>query len=495
MSDQDSKKQILKSTGLLGSVQLVNIIVGMIRVKFLAVLLGPVGVGISGIYQTTISLISSATGFGIGFSGVREIASAAATGDTNKVTRTYTTIYRWAWATGILGAVVAILFSRSLSIFAFGDESYTWGIRILSIGILTGAVANAYGVLLQGLRRLGDMAKANIIGSLAGLLSAVIIYFLFGLKGIVPALLAGFSINFLIYWFYADKIKKSSVEVVTYKQSAVEGMSMIRLGFFTVVSSFAQNGTLYVVRSFILKQDDISAVGNFTAAWAISTMYISAVLGAMGADFFPRLSGVNNDNAAVKKLVNEQTEIAMLITAPIIMGMITAVDILVRLFYSSQFESTGQILTWQITGDFFKVLSWPMGFILLAKGKGSAYVATEISWCLFYFFGVFIFWDFVGIKSTGIAFLISYVLFMIILLIVTNKLAEFAWTKKVKYLFIFYALLVALCFLSSYTLEGVFKYLICGFFFLLSVFYSFFQLSRIVDLKSILRYLLSRQKK
>lgn len=494
MSDQDSKKQILKSTGLLGSVQLVNIIVGIVRVKFLAVILGPVGVGISGIYQTTINLISSATGFGIGFSGVREIASAAATGNIDKITKTYTTIYRWAWVTGILGAVIAIFFSRPLSNFAFGDESYTWGIRILSIGILAGAVANAYGVLLQGLRRLGDMAKANIIGSLAGLFSAVVIYFLFGLKGIVPALLAGFLINFLISWFYANKVKKTSGEIITYKQSAIEGMSMVRLGFFTVISSFALNGTLYIVRSFILKQDDISAVGNFTAAWAISTMYISAVLGAMGADFFPRLSGINSDNAAVKKLVNEQTEVAMLITAPIFIGMITAVDIIVRLFYSRQFETTGQILSWQIAGDFFKVLSWPMGYILLAKGKGGTFVATELSWCLFYFFGVYILWDIVGLESTGIAFLVSYVFFLLTLLFVTKKVAGFSWSTRVKKYFIFYSFLIALVFLSSQFLEGLIKYLAGGLFFLIASFSSLYQLRKIVDFKSIYQFLVKKRK-
>lgn len=492
MSDQDSKKQILKSTGLLGSVQLVNIIVGIVRVKFLAILLGPVGVGISGIYQTTISLISSATGFGIGFSGVRDIASAAAMGDENKVARTYTTIYRWAWATGILGALIAIFFSRPLSKFAFGDESYTWGIRILSIGILTGAVATAYGVLLQGLRRLGDMAKANIIGSLAGLFSAVVIYFFLGFKGIVPALLAGFLINFLISWYYAGKIIKRSIEIVSYKQSAIEGISMVRLGFFTVVSSFALNGTLYVVRAFILRQDDISAVGNFTAAWTISTMYISAVLGAMGADFFPRLSGIHSDNAAVKKLVNEQTEIAMLITAPIIIGMLTTVDIIVRLFYSKQFDSTGQILSWQIAGDFFKILSWPMGFILLAKGKGGTFVATELSWCLFYFFGVYILWDIVGLESTGIAFLVSYVFYLLSLLFVTKKIAGFSWSIRVKKYFIFYFLLIALVFLSSQFLEGLIKYLAGGLVFLIASFSSLYQLRKIIDFKSIIQYLVKR---
>lgn len=495
MEDQQSKRQILKSTGLLGSVQLINILVGMVRVKFLAVLLGPVGVGISGIYQTTITLISSATGFGIGFSGVRDIARAAATGDERKISRTYTTIYRWAWVTGIFGALIAIIFSKSLSRFAFDDEAYSLGIKILSVGILTTAIGNAYGVLLQGLRRIGDMAKANILGSLLGLISAVFIYYFFGLSGIVSALLIGFFVNFFIYWFYSSKIRKVSSERIKYTESAVEGLSMIKLGFFTVISAFGLNVTLYLVRAFILRQQDINAVGNFTAAWTISTMYISAVLGAMGADFFPRLSGISSDNSAVKKLVNEQTEVAILITGPIIIGMITAVDIVVKLFYSNEFNSTGIILLWQIAGDFFKILSWPMGFILLAKGKGKAYIITEISWCLFYFVGVYFLWNIFKLESTGVSFLIAYFLFMALLLIVTRRLADFSWSARVKKYFLIYSLIILFTFLSTQYLDGFYKYIVGGSLFIMAGFISKYHLNRIINFKSIFTYLLNKLKR
>ena len=75
MSEQDSKKQILKSTGILGFAQIFIILIGIIRVKVLAVLLGATGVGIAGLFQTTIDLLKSATGFGLGFSAVRDIAA------------------------------------------------------------------------------------------------------------------------------------------------------------------------------------------------------------------------------------------------------------------------------------------------------------------------------------------------------------------------------------------------------------------------------------
>src|SRR5947209_7125653 len=96
----DSRKQVLKSTGILGGVQLVNIFIGIVRVKVLAILLGAVGVGIAGLYQSTIDTVKSMTGFGLGFSAVRNIASSSSSNDTRRLAVTVIVLRRWIWITG-----------------------------------------------------------------------------------------------------------------------------------------------------------------------------------------------------------------------------------------------------------------------------------------------------------------------------------------------------------------------------------------------------------
>src|SRR5688572_8022595 len=111
MSEQESKKQILKSTGTLGASQVIIIAISIIRVKVLAVLLGATGVGIAGLFQSTIDLIRSITGFGIGYSVVRDIAASVATNDEKKIAETVVILRRLIWITGILGMVLTFVFS------------------------------------------------------------------------------------------------------------------------------------------------------------------------------------------------------------------------------------------------------------------------------------------------------------------------------------------------------------------------------------------------
>ena len=67
-------KGILKSSSIIGGAQLFQIIFGVLRTKLIAVILGPTGVGLSGLFQSTIQLATSIFGVGISQSSVKSIA-------------------------------------------------------------------------------------------------------------------------------------------------------------------------------------------------------------------------------------------------------------------------------------------------------------------------------------------------------------------------------------------------------------------------------------
>src|ERR1035437_9424533 len=110
MSKESSLKQILKSTGIVGGSQIVIIIIGIIRTKIIAVLLGPEGVGFTGLFQSVIDLVRSATGLGIGFSSVRDIAQANESNNEESISKTIIVLRRWNIIVGIIGAVITLIF-------------------------------------------------------------------------------------------------------------------------------------------------------------------------------------------------------------------------------------------------------------------------------------------------------------------------------------------------------------------------------------------------
>lgn len=171
--DQSSYRQIFKATSLFGGVQVINILIGIVRVKFVAVLLGATGVGIMGLLNAPLQLIISIAGLGIAFSAVRNISEAHGTGDESRIGITILTVKRWTRFTGLMAAVITLTLSPLLSQWSFGNSDYTWAFVWLSITLLLQAISDGQKAILQGMRRLQDLAKAGVIGSAMGLITSI----------------------------------------------------------------------------------------------------------------------------------------------------------------------------------------------------------------------------------------------------------------------------------------------------------------------------------
>jgi len=489
--EENSKSQILKSTAVFGSAQIIIVLVGIVRTKILAILLGPIGVGISGLYQSVLDLFKTASGLGLGYSGVRDIAEASATHNSERIAVVILVLKRWLLFTGVTGLAITIIFSKQISVATFGDTTHAGSFVWLSITLLLSALTSAQSAILQGLRRIADMAKSIMLAAIVGLVTSSVIYYFLGIKGIVLAIIVAGVIELIITWFYSTKIKMSQVSL-SISKSFAEGKAMVKLGFFMTISLLASTASMYFVRSFVGHQAGLNAVGYFIAAWTISSLYISAIFNAMAADYFPRLSAVQQDVIAIKKLVNDQTDIALLLTVPLIVIMISFIDWLVPIFYSKAFDTTASILSWQLAGDFFKVLSWPLGFILLAKGKGTIFLCTEVSWnilfCSFSYFG----WNFFGIEITGIAFLLAYFIYLLIVYVVVVNVARFQWSPRVWKTILFFLPLLLLSFLSARFFSGSIRFLFAVLLTILALVYSYWQLQSVVDFKRIRSYVLKK---
>ncbi|MEO0248192.1 MAG: oligosaccharide flippase family protein, partial [candidate division WOR-3 bacterium] len=304
---ESSYGQILKSTTLVGGSQVINILIGIVRTKFMAMLLGPAGVGLIGMYQAVIEMVGMVTGLGIGSSGVRQIAEAAGSGDETRIARTVYTLRRTALFLGVIGMLVTMALSTPLSFFTFGNREHAWAIAVLGVTLLMGSVSSGQAALVRGMRRIADLASMSVIGAVLGTGLSVPIIYLWGEKGIVPSLLAVSAATILPSWWYARRIKVRGVSLYV-GEIIREARGLVSLGLVFMASGVMVTGVMYLIRVLVVSGLGMESVGLYQSATTLSTMYIGIVLNAMGMDFYPRLTAVAEDNAAINRLVNEQTE-------------------------------------------------------------------------------------------------------------------------------------------------------------------------------------------
>ncbi len=148
-----SHGQVLKSSVMIGGSMGLGVVVGIVRTKAMALMLGPAGVGLFGLYWSISELTRSVAGMGINSSGVRQIAESVGTGDSQRIARTVTTLRRVALVLGSLGALFLAIFARFVSRVSFGDDRHTGAIAFMALAVLFGEVSAAQGALVQGMRR------------------------------------------------------------------------------------------------------------------------------------------------------------------------------------------------------------------------------------------------------------------------------------------------------------------------------------------------------
>ena len=129
----------------------------------MAVLLGPAGFGLFAMFLAISDLARSVAGMGINGSGVRQIAAAAAEDD-RRVALTAVVLRRTALVLGVLGAGLLAAAAVPVAEASFGSRERVFGVAIVGLAVLFRVVAEAEAALLQGLRRIGDLAKINVLG-------------------------------------------------------------------------------------------------------------------------------------------------------------------------------------------------------------------------------------------------------------------------------------------------------------------------------------------
>ena len=428
-AEKSTYGQILKSSILVGGSSAANIVIGVVRAKAMAILLGPAGVGLAGLYNSISEVASTIAGLGVNSSGVRQIAAAVASGDTYQIARTTAVLRQVSIALGLLGTALVIAFSGPISTLSFGSTKYRGPVCLLAAAVFFRLVSAGQGALIQGMRRISDLAKMGVWTAFSGALITIAVVFFLREKGIVPALVCGAAVSIFVSWHYSRKIRIPAPSMVT-SEVAQDVAGLLKLGLAFMATGLMTIGSAYVIRIIILRQVGLEGAGLYQSAWTLGGLYVGFILQAMGADFYPRLTASANDNTTCNRLVNEQALIGLLLAGPGVLASLALAPLVIVVFYTAKFHAAVEILRWFCLGTVLQVVSWPMGFIPLAKGRQNIFFLSDLAWTIVY---IALSWVCVrrfGLTGAGIAFFASYVFHVLLTYPIVRQLSGFRWSSE-----------------------------------------------------------------
>ena len=481
-----SYRSIFKATSLFGGVQAYQILIGVIKSKFVAILLGPTGMGIQGLYQSAIQLIQSFSSLGLSQSAVRDVSEANGSGDSKRIGLTVAVVKRLVWITGLLGLIATAVLSPVLSQTTFGNYDYTIPFIFLSVILLLDQLSAGQKVVLQGMRKLKYLAKSTAIGSTVGLIVSIPLYYLFGVQGIVPTLILNSVTMLCLTWYFSKKVEVEKVEV-TNEQTFEKGKSMLKMGLAMSISGIMVTLTSYLLRGFIRYEGGTEQVGLFTAGFMLTNSYVGMVFNAMGTDYYPRLSAVNQDNAKCTAVINQQGEIATLIIAPILISCMIFMPFIIRLIYSDEFLPANDYILWSVSGMMFKAFSWVIAFVFLAKAEAKLFIINEVITNIYSFGLSALGYHYFDLAGLGIAFMLAYLAYSVQVYLIAKKRYEFSFSKSFKKVYTIQILMVVAVFVTVLLWKSNWMYLPTGLVFAVCAAYSLRELDKRMNVVKIIK--------
>lgn len=450
--DRPSYTQILRSTAVIGASSGLTLVIAVVRTKAIALLIGPAGIGLMGMYVSIADMARSMAQMGINGSGVRQIAEAVATQDDLRIARTVT-VLRWTClGLALTGAILMMLCSRSIAVWTFGSAEHAAPVAWLSLAVFFKVLSDGQTALVQGMRRIGDLARIGIAGALAGTVASLALIAAWGEHGVVPALVAIAAGGTLFSWWYSRRVGVAPA-VLTRAELRVEATALLKLGLAFMASGLLMMGAALVVRVFVLRLLGTEAAGFYHATWALGGMYVGVVLQAMGADFYPRLVGAIGEPARANRLVNEQAHVSLLLAGPGVLGTLVFAAPVMTLFYTAEFHVAASLLRWICLGMALRVITWPIGYIIVAGNRRLVFFGTELAWTVV---NVALSWFCIvrfGLDGAGIAFFGSYVFHAVVVYALVRRMTGFAWSAANCRTGLLYVAAVAAVFVAFHVLE------------------------------------------
>ena len=484
--DKSSYRGILKATSLFGGVQVYQILIEIIKSKIIAVLLGPEGVGVQGLYTSATHMVQNLTSFGLSQSTVRNVAEANGTGDQQQISRVVTVLRRLVWITGLLGMVTVILFSPLLSKTSFGNSDYTWAFITLSITLLLNQINAGQKVILQGTRQFKYLAKCTTIGVTIGLIVCIPLYYYWGINAIAFNIIIGSVTSLFLSWYYSRKVPIVAVQIPL-SETFIIGKTMLTMGLTMSLTQFLPIASSYVLRSCIRIWDSVETVGLYSAGFLLVTQYTGLVFQAMATDFYPRLAAVNQDNRKCTNIMNQQGEIGFLLLGPLMVLCIVFIPILIRLLYSDTFLAVNDYVIWCSIGVIFKMASWAISYIFIAKAESKLFAINEVSVGIYGLIMNLMGFYLGGLTGLGISFSIKYLVYLIQVYTIAHRKYGFTFSDSFLKLFGTELCLVVLGIIIVLLIPSQYKYVIGSILAIVTIIFSYKELNYRVDISMLLK--------
>ena len=409
------KSRLVKTSALNGVANFIKILSSLVSSKITAVYLGPAGVALLGQFLNVSSMAMTFSTMGVN-------------GGVTKYTAEYydnpkkrSEILSSGFMVTVIGSLIVSLclfLGRSyLSQKLLHTDQYAVIFGILALTLILFALNGYFMAVLNGYKEFKKIVVVNITSSIVGLLIAIVLVIRYHVFG---AFLGVILSQTLVFFVTLSFVLKSSWFSMANFFSGITSDSFKKLSRFTLMtftSAFAVTFIQLQIRIFIIRSVSIESAGYWQGMTRISDLYLNFITATLSLYYLPRLSELKKNEDLRREIFKGYTFILPL-TIVSALTIFFLRNWIVRALLAKTFLPMTSLFEMQLIGDVFKVASWLLAYLLIAKAMTKTFIIAELIFGTSFYLLTRILVPKMGVVGATYAFAFNYLIYLLVMIII-----------------------------------------------------------------------------
>jgi O-antigen/teichoic acid export membrane protein len=379
---------------------------------------GPMGIAMLGQLNNLTAILLAASNGGINNGITRYIAEHA---DSEKEYKPF--LGTGFWITAVLSLICGLVLIIGAGFFA---TTILKDIQYISVFYIFGGTIILYGLntllisVINGFKEFKKYVVANILGSIIGLLFTIVLAYNFGIYGALIAAVTYQSIVFILTLLLVLNTKWFKPREIIKNFSKPAAVKLGHYSLMALVTAAVMPLSQLVVRGHISNQN-INEAGLWEGINRVSNMFLMVFATSLSVYYLPRLTELKTQ----KELHNEVFSVFKLV-APLLLifsvSLYAGRYIVIHVLFTDAFARMESLFPFQVLGDFFKLISWVLAYIMIAKSMTKTYILMEFVSSLSQIAFSLFFFDRYGIVGATIGYATSHLLYLLSMIFIFRKI-------------------------------------------------------------------------
>ena len=348
-------------------------LLSLLIIKAIAIYLGAEGLAELGNFLSITSAMAVLAGGGIA-NGVTKFV-AEFTEDKQRVDKFLraASVYAFSFAGTVFA--MSVVFAVPLAQIIFGSANYWWLVPIIGFLQIVGALGVIGVGVANGTRRIDHFGVITIPTYIVMLPIAFVLVSYFGVSGAALSLAlsvtaTGIPALFILYrhGFFSSIIRTSAIVEDYFNLAKYSLMLLASATFFPIAE--------ILLRSHITREMGLEMAGLWQALTRLSLAYLGFFNVYLATRYLPLLAQIHG--AEVSKTVLRQLFITIAAFLAFSIALYQFRELVIWALFSDAFQPLSQALAAQLVGDGFRLASYVIGFLFVARGRSQIYIAAEL---------------------------------------------------------------------------------------------------------------------